>query len=211
MRSTVDASFFSSQPIYYYKLKFKLLIGWDKQQYEEIWSNLVFSSSDHLHIWGWWECVNSQSEDEQQSIISFSTFNPNSCKKNTTFFSSTTFKILSNTTTSHGILSTPSCWNPNSSSASLNRSPNAWWPIYSIRMMNLFNSFPTHTARNPFGTTLVESIELVSIKERVFLMNLMLLLPLLEEDEVELWLPLRWNDQRWKPIATRWGGPGGGQ
>ena len=34
-----------------------------------------------------------------------------------------------------------------------------------VGMMNLFNSFPTHTARNPFGTTLVESIQLVFVKE----------------------------------------------
>ena len=53
-------------------------------------------------------------------------------------------------------------------------------------MMNLFSSFFTRMARNPFGTTSVENIELVSVKERVFLRNLMLLLPLLEEDEVEL-------------------------
>ena len=108
VRSTTGAYFFSSWPIYYYKLKFKLLIGWDKKQSEEILSDLIFSSSDHLHIWGWWEGVSSQSEDEQQPIIYFSAFNPNSWRKNTSLFCSTTFKILSNTTTSHGILSTPS-------------------------------------------------------------------------------------------------------
>ena len=91
-----------------------------------------------------------------------------------------------------------------SSSTSLSRTPNAWWPRYSVGMMNLFCSFPTHTTRNPFRTTLVESIELVSVKERVFLRNLMLLLPLLQED-VELWLPLRWNSRRWEPVAARWG------
>uniref|UniRef100_A0A803QZ96 Uncharacterized protein n=1 Tax=Cannabis sativa TaxID=3483 RepID=A0A803QZ96_CANSA len=52
-----------------------------------------------------------------------------------------------------GIFNTPSCWKPNSSSASLRRIPNAWWLRYSVGIINLFISFPTQTARNPFGTT----------------------------------------------------------
>ena len=53
MRSTTDAYFFSSRPIYYYKLKFKSLIGWDKQQFEEIWSDLEHTLQDppkHSHF-----------------------------------------------------------------------------------------------------------------------------------------------------------------
>lgn len=141
----------------------------------------------HLHIWGWWEGVSSQSDgEEQKPILSFSALmNPNSlCKKNTSLFSSTTFKIFSNTGTSHGILSTPSCWNPNSSSASRSRIRKAWCPKYSVGMMNLFSSFPTQMARKPLGTTSFWAAE-TSEKESVLLINFMLLL-LLVEVEVEL-------------------------
>lgn len=100
---------------------------------------------------------------------------------------STNLSILWKTPTSQGILNTPSCWNPNSSSASLNKDTNALCPRYSVGMTNLCISSPTHTAKCPFGTSHDNAD--VSLKDNVRLMNLIpldeevLLLVVLEEVE----------------------------
>lgn len=94
-------------------------------------------------------------------------------------FLSTIFKILWKTATSQGILRTPVCWNPNSSSASLRRIWKAWWPKYSVGIVNLLSSSPTQTARYPFGTTLLEPPSR-SDRERVLFRNFILLLVVVE-------------------------------
>lgn len=125
----------------------------------------------------------SSQSDEPQLTASFSTY---SWEKNVmSLFSSTAFKIFSKTETSHGILSTPSCWKPNSSSASCRSNPNAGCLKCSVGITNLFSSFPTETAKKPLGTTSLDDAK-TSEKERVLFRNLMLLLLLPMEVVVEL-------------------------
>lgn len=132
----------------------------------------------HRHICGrWWAGVSSWESGEQLMIdtswsSSLSSINDGD---ESDLLSSIILRIFSNISTSHGNLRTPSCWNPNSSSASLSRIPNTWWLRYSVGITNLFSSFPTHTATYPFGTTAAADSD-ISVKDSVFFKNLMLLL-----------------------------------
>lgn len=126
----------------------------------------------HIGFWGWWDGVLWLS-DAQNPIDSLT--------KKKSLFSSTIFKIVSKTETWQGILKTPICWNPNSSSACLSKMWNAWWLKYSVGITYLFCSSPTATARYPFGTDLFDAsrAELSDDRDNVLFRNLMLLLPLL--------------------------------
>lgn len=145
----------------------QLLLPFAKEKMKNVSVCIIIPSSTHphhRHNCGWWDLASSQSEEQQPITSPF-------------FFSSTTFKTLSKAATWHGIFSTPSCSNPNSSSACLRRSSNARWLKYSVGIMNLFSSSPTHTATNPLGTAPSFAGEEISEKDSVFFRNL--LMPLL--------------------------------
>jgi len=132
----------------------------------------------HNGLWGWWEYAIWFSEQYPISISSMLSLH--SWEENMSPLLSTIFKILWKAATSQGILSTPVCWNPNSSSASLRRIWNAWWPKYSVGIVNLLSSSPTQTARYPLGTTLLDPPSR-SDRERVLFRNFMLLLVVVME------------------------------
>lgn len=135
----------------------------------------------HNGLWGWWEQASWFSKEQYPINSSMLLLSLHSCwVENLSFFPSTIFKILSKTETSQGILRTPVCWNPNSSSASLRSTWKAWWPKYSVGIMNLLSSSPTQTARYPFGTTALllddDDPPSRSDRESVLFRNFMLLL-----------------------------------